>query len=206
MNMTSSRETKAMVEQNTNTCNATKAAVVKVEEKQTSMEKKVDNLARRLTLVEGGPTKGASKGAAKGGGRPVVHNLSPRGVDPFLTNDPWGEARGNWGAGLGFAPAPRQAQETGEEWAAYANNVGTASAARPDYKLATRPGDRTGLIFGGFDNDSDGDDIERKLRTIMQGIEGVVNIKALGKFSVAGKGDLRDQRSHVGLYQSTQGS
>ncbi len=41
--------------------------------------------------------------------------------------------------------------------------------------------------MGGFDNDCDGDDIERKLRTIMQGIEGVVNIKALGKFSVAGK-------------------
>ena len=111
-------------------------------------------MARRVTMVEGGSTKGASKGAAKGGGRPAEYNLSPRGVDPFLTNDPWGEARGTRGAGLGFVPAPRQAQEANDEWAAYANNVGTASASRPDYKLATRPGDRTGLIFGGFENDS----------------------------------------------------
>jgi hypothetical protein len=187
MSMATSKETRARVEQNTNTCNATKALVEKSDEKMTTVERKVDSLTRRVAVLEGGPTKGAAKGAAKGGGRPAEFNLSPRGVDPFLTNDPWGEVRGNRGAGLGFAPVPRQAQESSDEWAAYANNVNSASAARPEFKLATRPGDRTGLIFGGFENDSDGDDIERCLRTIVQGIEGVVNIKALGKFGIAGK-------------------
>jgi hypothetical protein len=188
MSMAASMETKAKVELNTNTTNATKALVEKTDLKVTTLEGKFDSLNRRLAVVEG-TAKGAAKGAAKGGKKPAEFNMSPRGADPLQgVNDPWGGSRGNRAAGLGFAPEPRQAQETNDEWAAYANNnVNNAGGARPEFKLATRPGDRTGLISGGFANDSDSEDIEKCLRTIVHGVEGVESIKSLGKFGIAGK-------------------
>ncbi len=149
--------------------------------KADAIEGDLKKLARRVLVLEGG-----TKGGAKGGKNPAVFNLSPRGADPLQKDDPWWNGRGNRAAGLGFAPEPRNEQETNDEWAAYANNV--SSRPRPsEFTLASRPGDRTGLIFGGFKIDTDRDDIEECLRKIVHGTEGVERIKGLGKFAIAGK-------------------
>jgi hypothetical protein len=156
----------AKVAENTNTTNTTAALVKKVDGKADAIEGDLKKLARRVLVLEGG-----TKGGAKGGKNPAVFNLSPRGADPLQKDDPWLNGRGNRAAGLGFAPEPRNEQETNDEWAAYANNV--SSRPRPsEFTLASRPGDRTGLIFGGFKIDTDREDIEDCLRKIMGDTEG----------------------------------
>ena len=68
MSMATMMDTKAKVEVNTNTTNATKALVEKSDLKITTVESKLDSLTRRVGVLEGGPTKSSAKGAAKGGG------------------------------------------------------------------------------------------------------------------------------------------
>ncbi len=131
--------------------------------------------------MEGG--KGEAKVAAKGGGKkPAVFPMSPRAsADPLQTHDPWTRA-GNRAAGLGFVP---DEHEPDAAWAGYTN---TASSPKPaQYTMPARPGDRTGLIFGGFKADTDRAHIEECLRKIMLHVDGVEEIQALGKFAIAGK-------------------
>jgi hypothetical protein len=181
--MSASMQTNLKVEENTNTTNTSAALIKNVGKKVDTLEGKLEKMNKRLSAVEGGAAKGSSKGSAK---KPAVFNMSPRGPDPLQTDDPWTNGRVNRAAGLGFVPEPRQDQETNDEWATYANNT-AARGRTSEFTLAPRPGDRTGLIFGGFQTDTDREDIEACLRKIVLGVEGVESIKSLGKFGIAGK-------------------
>jgi hypothetical protein len=170
---------------NTNTTNKTAATVTKLDTKTDAMKEDVKKLTKRVLQLENAP-KGGGKGGAKG---PDVFSMaSPRGPDPFVMNDPWGDSvRGNRAAGLGFTPKERQDLDNG--WAAYNNDASnnTSRAPQTEFVLAARPGDRTGLVFGGFKADTDREEIESRLRQIMHDTEGVVRIDSLGKFAIAGK-------------------
>ncbi len=76
--------------------------------------------------------------------------MSPRAAeDPLWAPDPWTKA-GNRAAGLGFV---LDVQEPGAAWAGYTNNASSPKPAQ--YTMPARSGDLTGLIFGGFEADTD---------------------------------------------------
>jgi hypothetical protein len=167
----------AKVAANTNTTNSTAATVKKLDTRTGAIESEVKSLARRMLEYETVP-KGGGKGRTKG---PTVFNMASGELIPGGMPDPlpdaWiNSARVNRAAGLGFLPEARQNQE--DSWAAYnannANNETSTDAQRvppSEFALAARPGDRTGLVFGGFKADTDREEIECRLRQIVHGWE-----------------------------------
>ena len=70
---------------------------------------------------------------------------------------------------------------------------------------ATRPGNRTTVIVGGFPRDTCRTDLEQGLRIIVDGYEGVLRVGALGRYGNTGRINFKDPDSMWTFIKANKG-